>query len=68
MALEVKQNAIGRQFDIPWVGGSIYHGFFGDIQNTIGMQFAIPWIGGSLYLGFGGSYKIPQPGSLIYHG
>jgi hypothetical protein len=26
---EVKQYTIGRWFDIPWVRGSVYHGFEG---------------------------------------
>jgi hypothetical protein len=51
MGVGIIQNTIGRWFDIPWVGGSIYHGFGrGAIQNTIGRWFDMPWIGGSFFI------------------
>ena len=36
---------MGKGFNIPWVGGSIYHGLGG--QNTMGRGVKIPWVGGS---------------------
>ena len=47
MVREVKI-PIGRGVDIPWVGGSIYHGYGGQIPWIGGLK--IPWVGGSIYL------------------
>ena len=47
---------MGKGFDIPWVGGSTYHGYGVKIQ-WMGL-FNIPWVG----------VKIPCVRGSIYHG
>jgi hypothetical protein len=51
MDLGVKQNAIERWFDIPWVRGLIYNGFGGQskyhrqmVRYTMGKGLYIPWV------------------------
>ena len=38
---------MGRGFDIPWVGGSIYHGK--GAPYTMGRGLDIPWVGDLIY-------------------
>ena len=40
---------MGKGVDIPWVGGSIYHGWGG--QYTMGRGVDIIWLRGSIYHG-----------------
>ena len=46
---------MGRGFEIPCVGGSIYHGYV--VQYTMGRGFDIPWEGGQSTMGRG--FDIP---------
>ena len=41
---------MGRGVNIPWIGGSKYHGKGG--QNTIGRGVDVPWVGGSIFHGY----------------
>ena len=55
---------------MPWVGGSIYHGY--GVPNTIGMEFDKPWVRGSKYhrvrYTMGRGLDIPWVGVSTYHG
>jgi hypothetical protein len=37
------QNTVGRGFDMPWVGCSIYHGL--GVRYAMGMAVKIAWVG-----------------------
>ena len=43
------QNTMGRGVNIPWVGGSIYHGY--EARYTKCRKLDIPWVGSSIYHG-----------------
>ena len=52
-----------RGFDIPWVGGSKYHGKGG--RYTTGRGFNIPWIGDQNTIGRG--FDMPYVEEQKYH-
>jgi hypothetical protein len=55
---------MGREFDIPWVGSSKYHGY--RVQYTMDRGFDIPWIGIKYTMDRG--FDIPWIEGSIYHG
>jgi hypothetical protein len=40
-----------KRFDIPWIGGSKYHGK--GVPYTMDMRFDIPWLAGQNTMGLG---------------
>ena len=47
---------MGRGVDIPWVGGSIYHGYGVRYSMIRGARYT--WVGGSIYHGYGVRYSM----------